>query len=194
MSKNNLIESPFSNSNQRIFNDNYYYLCLVARKMMIENGSAPLFFHALYTQFLNDNIKEERNLGLQQSFKWHTLGDSKIYAIDRGISDGMVKGAEDAILKNISIYFYTALPENHEFAIQIERINKIENNKERWEAGLKLIQNTKNNLSVEDIERFENNGDLTNYTLFNLSDLNKVRQCLLEFFAPIIDDIRLLHA
>ncbi len=185
MSTKSILESPFSNSNAVIFNENYYYLCMCARKMMIDDDHSPLFFHALYTQFLNDDVQEERNIGLYRSFNWHTHGDAKVYAIDRGISKGMILGAEDAIEKGMPILFYTALPESHPVHKQVAQINLIFDNKERWAAGLKLVNSMKPFNEI--------NGDLTEYRLHNQEELKNVYQCIMEFFAPLVDDIRNRH-
>ena len=101
-----ILESPFANEDTQKFNDNYFYLCVAARKIMIEKDDAPLFFHALYTQFLNDDVQAERNLGLYKSFEYHSGADNKTYAIDRGISKGMILGAEDALKKGMDIKFF----------------------------------------------------------------------------------------
>ncbi len=185
MSTKLILESPFANTNPTIFNENYYYLCMCARKMMLEQGASPLFFHALYTQFLHDDIQEERNIGLFRSFNWHSDAHNKTYAIDRKISKGMILGAEDAIKKGIPVFFYTALPEDHEIAKKVAEINAIEDDKTRWDTGLDFI----NSLEMFD----EENGDLTEYRSYNLDLLKDVYQCIIEFFAPLVDDIRNRH-
>lgn len=183
-----ILESPFANENKKKFNDNYLYLCTSARKMMIDDDNAPLFFHALYTQFLHDDIQEERNLGLFKSFHYHTSADNKTYAIDRGISKGMILGAEDAIEKNMEIKFYTVLPTTHIIHQKIEEINKIKDNKLRWIAGNKLVDKLLNNPSHK--KSFEDSGDLTKYSKYVKDDIENVKKCILDFFAPIVDNIR----
>lgn len=188
MTKRLILESPFANTDRNKFNANYFYLCLVARKLMVESGDAPLFFHALYTQFLHDNVVDERNLGLFKSFEWHTFGDCKLYAIDRSISKGMILGGEDAIKKNIPVMFYTAMPEKHWISKRVAEINVIVDNKERWETGLKFVEELKENSEMN--KRFEFNGDLTGYAQFNEEHIANVKACIMEFFAPLVDAIR----
>lgn len=183
-----ILESPFANEDQKKFNSNYLYLCVVARKLMIENEQAPLFFHALYTQFLNDNIKFERDLGLNKSFDWHTHGDYKLYAIDRSISKGMILGGEDAVLKGVPVYFFTAMPENSEEFNEVKIINENKDNKTRWIKGNKLVE--KWNTDLEKKERFEKTGALSVYEAENEKDLNNVKNCLLNFFEPLIESIK----
>lgn len=183
-----ILESPFANDNKQKFNDNYFYLCVAARKMMIDDDNAPLFFHALYTQFLHDNVKEERNLGLVKSFVYHSSADNKTYAIDRGISKGMILGAEDALKKGMDIQFYTVLPESSDIAKKITEINKISNVKTRWEMGQRYVSKLMEHPKHK--ESFENTGDLTLYMPTIQKDLKEVKKCILEFFAPLVDNIR----
>lgn len=181
-----LLESPFSSDSQKVFCDHYFYLCLVARKLMKEQNDAPLFFHALYTQMLNDNVVKERDLGLEKSFHWHTKGDCKLYAIDRGISKGMILGALDSIEKNIEIQFFTAMPETHWVSRRIQEINVILDNKSRWEEGVKLVKE----LEKIQLDNGDSSPDLTGYTEHNQNDIDLIKNCILEFFAPMIDFIR----
>lgn len=185
-----ILESPFANTDRNKFNSNYFYLCLVARKLLKEDGDAPLFFHALYTQMLHDNSIEERMLGLNKSFEWHSHGDYKLYAMDRGISEskGMVLGAEDAIKKGMPIMFYSAMPKEHWISKRIEEINQIIDNQTRWETGLAFEKELKD--IPEFMERFKQTGDLTGYTEHNEKIIEDVKNCILEFFAPLIDAIR----
>lgn len=183
-----ILESPFANTDVNKFNANYFYLCLVARKIMKEDKDSPLFFHALYTQFLHDNSFDERNLGLSKSFEWHSGGDYKLYAIDRGISGGMILGAEDAIEKDMQVMFYSAMPKQHWISKRIQEINAIINNEARWEAGLAFEREMK---SIEEFaDRFEKTGDLTGYSEHNEDMILDVQNCILDFFAPIVDAIR----
>ena len=183
-----ILESPFANANPQKFNDNYFYLCVSARKMMIEDDNAPLFFHALYTQFLHDNIQEERNLGLFKSFEFHSDADNKTYAIDRGISKGMILGAEDALKKGMDVKFYTVLPETNKIAKKIEEINKISNVEKRWEMGQRFVNQLMNSPSHK--KSFEETGDLTMYSASIQKELKDVKKCIMEFFAPLVDAIR----
>ncbi len=188
MSKRIILESPFANTDRNKFNENYFYLCLVARKLMKEDNHSPLFFHALYTQFLHDNSIQERDLGIKKSLDWHTFGDFKLYAIDRNISKGMIIGALDAIEKGVRIQFYSAMPTYHWINRRLAKINCLTDNENRWNAGVAFIK------ELEDIEemkeRFDATGDLTGYTDFNSDTIDDVKNCILEFFAPLVDHIR----
>lgn len=190
MSDKIILESPFANEDRNKFNDNYFYLCLVARQLLKEHDHAPLFFHALYTQMLHDNSIDERKLGLEKSFIWHSHGDYKLYAMDRGIqnSKGMILGAEDAIKKGVTVVFYTAMPETHWISKRIQEINQIIDNRQRWEAGLAFEDELRSN--PENVARFDETGDLTGYSSYNEETLLEIKNCILEFFAPLVDAIR----
>lgn len=188
MTKKIVLESPFKNESQSIFNDNYFYVNVCARKMMKESDIAPLFFHTLYTQFLNDDMADERDLGLYRSFEYHSDAEEKIYAIDRGISGGMILGAEDAIKKGMTVKFFTVHPESTPIGKQISEINNIQDNASRWKAGVDFINHLKNEPSYA--KRFEINGDLTNYKPYINPELKSVKECLLKFFEPIIKELK----
>lgn len=182
-----ILESPFANENKQKFINNYLYLCVCARKMMLVDDDAPLFFHALYTQFLHDDNPDERNKGLYKSFEYHSDADYKTYAIDRGISNGMMLGAKDALEKGMKIEFYTVLPDWTYVAGRIKNINLIPNMLDRWNAGVEFV----NELHQHPINKksFDETGDLTVYSLEVDDDLKDVKQCLNDFFRPIIFSI-----
>lgn len=183
-----MIESPFKNKDIKKFNANYIYLCLVARKVILDDKDSPLFFHGLYTQFLNDNDETERNTGIITSFNWHSPSDFKLYAIDRGISKGMIMGAEDALEKNIPIKFFTAMPEEHWISKRVAEINLIIDMKERWMTGLAFVEKMQSDKIIKEL--FEEDGELTGYVIHNDVEINKIKDCLFNFFSPLIEYIK----
>ncbi|MBD3260651.1 MAG: hypothetical protein GF334_03070 [Candidatus Altiarchaeales archaeon] len=54
--------------------------------------------HLLYTQegILDDNIPEERELGIKAGKEWARHAEKTIVYLDRGVSRGMQFGIEDA--------------------------------------------------------------------------------------------------
>lgn len=86
-----IIESPYAGNVKR--NIEYLKLCM---KDCIKRGEVPFAGHLLYTQVLDDNIQEERNLGIQFHLEWIKFCDKVIVYDDFGISDGMMKGIEFA--------------------------------------------------------------------------------------------------
>lgn len=181
-----IIESPFKNEDQTRLAENLMYVFVASRKLMVEDKVAPLFFHSLYTLFLDDNVKEERDLGLFRSFEWHTDADEKLYVIDRGLSAGMILGAEDAIKKGINIRFATLCPEGHGVHRMVNELNDIEDPVERLHEAKYLIEKLQNHYAG----LFDKNGDITPWRSYNEADYQKVVETIEKFFSPLIDHIR----
>lgn len=57
----------------------------------LERGEAPIASHLLFTQpgILDDNIPEERQLGIEAGLTWITVADLMVLYCDLGISGGM---------------------------------------------------------------------------------------------------------
>ena len=74
-----------------------------------KRGSHPLCPHIYFTQFLNDDVPEERNAGMAHALAW--LDDcDRMYIFlndNRTVSEGMQKGIEYANDHNIPIRFIT---------------------------------------------------------------------------------------
>lgn len=99
-----LIESPFRGSGEtederaasELANRQYAAECV---KHSLSLGEAPYASHLFYTQFLDDSIADERQLGIDAGLAW---GDAAAYSavyIDLGISTGMryeIEGAKKA--------------------------------------------------------------------------------------------------
>ena len=107
-----IIESPYAgrgNDEAERFNDlldNERY----ARRCMadaLSRGEAPFASHLLYTQegILDDEIPEERALGIEAGLIWGECADRVCVYVDRGISKGMIKGVERAINEGREIVF-----------------------------------------------------------------------------------------
>jgi len=79
-----IVESPYAGEVVR--NTIYARRCM---RDCINRGEAPIAFHLLYTQVLDDTKKEERNTGLYSSFRWHEDADFLMVYEDYGISPGM---------------------------------------------------------------------------------------------------------
>lgn len=84
------IESPFSGTEQvQERNEEYARACL---KDSLQRGEAPFASHLLYTQVLDDNIPEERDMGIQRGFSYTVVCDLVAVYTDRGVSRGMRQG------------------------------------------------------------------------------------------------------
>lgn len=88
-----IVESPFAGAVDR----NLRYVRACMRDCLLR-GESPYASHALYTQeqVLNDEIKEERDLGIAAGFVWREGSDKTVVYTDLGISSGMKLGIEHA--------------------------------------------------------------------------------------------------
>ena len=92
-----IIESPYKpdQHNGRDLFQNLAY----ARDCMsnsLSRGESPFVSHLLYTQVLDDDIPEERHLGMSSALEWYAVADLCAVYIDRGISEGMASGIKHA--------------------------------------------------------------------------------------------------
>lgn len=82
-----IVESPYKgNLFQRWLNKRYARKCILD---CLLRGESPLASHLLYTQVLNDQIPEERKIGIESGLAWVAHADVMAIYIDRGISGGM---------------------------------------------------------------------------------------------------------
>ena len=87
-----IIESPYKGFDLL---DNIDY----ARQCMwhsLLQGESPFVSHLLYTQVLDDNIPEQREMGMTLARYWDCVADLCAVYTDRGISWGMEQGIEYA--------------------------------------------------------------------------------------------------
>jgi len=86
-----IIETPFKGHRGR--NVSYARKCMEDSLM---RGESPFMSHLLYPQVLDDNIPQERELGIRAGFKWHSVADKMVVYTDLGISHGMQQGIANA--------------------------------------------------------------------------------------------------
>ncbi len=90
-----VIESPFSAPTIEGLVRNVQYTMLAVRDSL-NRGEAPYASHLFYTQMLDDNNAEERQLGMDAGLTiCHHADQTSVY-IDLGISRGMEYGIETA--------------------------------------------------------------------------------------------------
>jgi hypothetical protein len=82
-----IIESPYAGDVEK--NLAYARACLHDSLM---RGEAPIASHLLYTQpgILNDDIPNERSLGIDAGLAWLDVADKHVFYIDLGLSLGMI--------------------------------------------------------------------------------------------------------
>jgi hypothetical protein len=91
-----ILESPYASSGITTKDQNILY----ARKCLrdcIDRGEAPFASHLLYTQVLNDDDPEERNLGIRMGYQWWVATDYIVFYTDLGWSRGMITALQLAI-------------------------------------------------------------------------------------------------
>lgn len=95
-----IVESPFATGNVELpdrttvpvyeeANVEYARACL--HDCLVNHHEAPFASHLLYTQpgVLDDDIPEQRTLGINAGFEFAPLASRRVFYLDRGISRGM---------------------------------------------------------------------------------------------------------
>lgn len=97
-----IVESPFKGQLSR----NLTYARRALKDCLLR-GEAPFASHLLYTQedVLDDNIEEERNLGIESGLAWGLLADATVVYTDYGTSLGMYLGVQHAKINNRPIEY-----------------------------------------------------------------------------------------
>jgi hypothetical protein len=98
-----ILESPFAGDFEKNIRDARAGM----HECMTKYNEAPYASHLLYTQegVLDDEVPEERKLGMEAGFAWHERADYTVVYIDLGISDGMQYGIRLAVAKGQAIVY-----------------------------------------------------------------------------------------
>lgn len=80
--------SPFSAKKPETFMEYLQYTCEVSREIVL-SGHEVIVPHLYYPNFLNDDIEEERNIGMKNAIKLLNLTDAIIVNKLFGLSSGM---------------------------------------------------------------------------------------------------------
>lgn len=115
-----IIESPLSAPTRDAIEANKVY----ARRCIVDSlrrGEAPFASHLLYDQqgILDDLLPDQRETGILAGFAWGEAADMVVFYIDFGISAGMYRGFERAILSNADIVV-RSLKTDEELYVPIE--------------------------------------------------------------------------
>ena len=88
-----ILESPYAGDIQR--NIQYARMCV---RDSLKRGESPIASHLLYTQegILDDEIPEERQLGIDAGLTWKCVAEKHVFYIDYGYSSGMLYALEYA--------------------------------------------------------------------------------------------------
>jgi hypothetical protein len=99
-----ILESPFAGDVEA----NIKYARACVRDSLLR-GEAPIASHLLYTQegILNDEIKEERQHGIDSGLAWKAVAHGSVVYTDKGITKGMYYGIDAAELAGLTVEYRT---------------------------------------------------------------------------------------
>lgn len=86
-----IVESPFTGDRER--NAEYLAACLLD---CFNRGESPYASHAIGPLCLDDDVPEERELGIKAGFVWRQFATKTVVYTDLGMSTGMELGVQDA--------------------------------------------------------------------------------------------------
>ena len=88
-----VIESPYAGNTAE-----YVAYARACMRDSLARGEAPLASHLLYPQpgILRDELRAERQQGVMAGLIWAQAAEATVVYIDKGISNGMRQGIEDA--------------------------------------------------------------------------------------------------
>ena len=95
-----ILESPYAGDILR----NIQYARSCVRDSLL-HGEAPIASHLLYTQdsILDDNIPEERQLGIDAGLAWKDVAEATVVYADLGITKGMQYGIDQAKVHGLDV-------------------------------------------------------------------------------------------
>lgn len=103
-----IIESPLASPTVEgwVKNKKFARACM---RDCLERGEAPYASHLLYAQegLLNDDVPEERALGIHAGLVWGKFANKSVVYTDLGISSGMERGIKRAREENREIEYRT---------------------------------------------------------------------------------------
>lgn len=90
-----IMESPYKNADESEHKLNILY-ARACMKDCLTRFEAPAASHLLYTQVLDDNDAIDRDIGIKAGLAWGRVAEATVVYTDRGISQGMRYGIENA--------------------------------------------------------------------------------------------------
>lgn len=103
-----ILETPYSAPTLEGVAENVKYARECMRDCLMRNESV-MASHLLYTQVLDDNIPEERTLGIEAGLWWKA--DKTVVFIDKGISKGMQMGIDQALTEGRPVEYRRLYPQ-----------------------------------------------------------------------------------
>jgi hypothetical protein len=101
-----VVESPLGAHSRAQIEDNKLF-AIACCKDCLRRGEAPYASHLFFDRpgLLDDQVQQERALGMEAGFAWGDAADMTIVYVDRGISSGMRAGIARAILAKRTIIY-----------------------------------------------------------------------------------------
>ena len=87
-------------------------------------GDSPIASHLLYTQegVLDDNVPEQRQLGIDAGLAWVRVSEATVVYVDRGLTRGMAYGVHSALAAGRTVEFRSLSSEKPALAnVEFER-------------------------------------------------------------------------
>lgn len=114
-----IVESPYAGETEEEIARNVKYARLCFRDCFILRKEAPFASHLLYTQpgVLDDNVLEERTLGIEAGLIWGAVAEVTVVYHDFGVTKSMKEGITDAEERGRPVE-YRRLPEEELRKIQ----------------------------------------------------------------------------
>lgn len=99
-----ILESPYAGADQAEIARNVAFARACVRDSL-NRGEAPIASHLLYTQpgVLRDEVPDERLWGIEAGLAWRRVAEASVVYTDFGLSAGMRKGMESALLSGLPV-------------------------------------------------------------------------------------------
>lgn len=97
-----ILETPYAGDVKR--NVAFARACMLD---CLKRGEAPFASHLLYTQVLDDDVSEERELGIAAGFAWREKSTRTVVYTNLGVSRGMEAGIAHAMFIGRPIEYRT---------------------------------------------------------------------------------------
>lgn len=122
-----VIESPYTATDEYSVSDNEH-LARSACRHAVQSGFNPYASHLFYTQFLNDNIQEERLAGIEFGIDWGGFADEVWMCLRPGeeMSRGMAFGFSRYSDIGLPIYLLRFYPDGERVIGPSERLYPLE--------------------------------------------------------------------
>lgn len=114
-----IVESPFHGKDMRDRQTNKLYAIKCCYDVL-ERDEYPFASHLFYPEILDEDIKDERDLGIQGQLAWMEVADLVAVYVDRGISGGMNEGIEYAKEHGIDVVYRLLFVPDEEWAMMDE--------------------------------------------------------------------------